>query len=165
MISAITEGWPQIRGFTSTISMQWGPRWVAIIERVATHQGWPLRGVCISIDFMTQKIPALYNINDYSDTVLCYLVPWQLVLILVLLLHWRPRPTKDKGLFYTVVITYYRPPASSPCSWHLYASWSSCGSCCSVCGSPSWVNVVVFKVFEILNLFLIQSKWEQWEMS
>ena len=84
--------------------------------------GMAIKRVCISIDFMTQKIPALYNINDYSDTVLCYLVPWQLVLILVLLLHWRPRPTKDKGLFYTVVITYYRPSASSPCSWHLYAS-------------------------------------------
>ena len=39
----VVERWPQCKE-QSSMAVQLGKRWVAVIDRVATHQGWPLRG-------------------------------------------------------------------------------------------------------------------------
>ena len=46
----VVERWPRSRGLykeQSSMEVQLGKRWVAVIDKVATHQGWPLRGVSL----------------------------------------------------------------------------------------------------------------------
>ncbi len=43
-ILAIIEGWPYLRGFNISNIYLNGCNWDQAKERVATHQGWPLRG-------------------------------------------------------------------------------------------------------------------------
>ena len=49
---SVVERWLRSRAGVckeqSSMAVQLGKRWVAVIDKVATHQGWPLREVSLS---------------------------------------------------------------------------------------------------------------------